>query len=384
MQLQAAQAAGLDRFAEVLDLGLEEFRIGQLGIGEFRMFALDGLIDGQAMERLGEIEFTPLINEDFLAQRFARGMAEQAFGEVHERVVVRIRLVELHHREFGIVARAEAFVAEIAVDLEDLLETADDQALEVELGRNAQELLHVERVVVRDEGLGRGAARDRVHHRRFDFHEAVAGHVIADRRHDGRTGAEGEARFLVHDQIDVALTVLHFLVGEAVELVRQRAQRLGQQADLGGLDGQLAGLGLHQRADDTDDVAEVPALEGGIGFFADLVARDVELDAAGNVLDGGERSLAHDALEHHAAGDLDLDRQVLEFFRRFFAVALMQLGGGILALEIVREGGTALAPLGQLGAALGDELVFVLLDRGLLFGVGHEESLVVGLLRANA
>jgi hypothetical protein len=113
-------------------------------------------------------------------------VAEQAFGEVHQRVVVRIRLVELHHREFGVVARREAFVAEVAVDLEDLLEAADDQALEVQLRRDAQELLHVERVVVGDEGLGRGAAGDRVHHRRFDFHEAVAGHEVADRRDDER------------------------------------------------------------------------------------------------------------------------------------------------------------------------------------------------------
>jgi hypothetical protein len=256
--------------AKGIDLGLEEFDIGQLGIvGEFRMLALDGLVDGQAMEGLGEVEFAALINEDFLAQRFARGVAQQAFGEVHQRVVVGIRLVELHHREFGIVARAEAFVAEVAVDFENLLETADDQTLQVQLGGDAQELLHVERVVVRDERLGRGAAGDRVHHRRFDFEEAVPVHVIADRGDDATAGEEGEAGFLVHDQVDVTLAILHFLIGQAVELVRQRAQRLGQQADFASLDAQLAGLGLHQRAGDADDVAQIPGLEIGINVFTD-------------------------------------------------------------------------------------------------------------------
>ena len=40
---------------------------------------------------------------------------------------------------------------------------------------------HVQRVVVRDEGLGRGAAGDRMHHRRFDFEVAVRDHELADR-----------------------------------------------------------------------------------------------------------------------------------------------------------------------------------------------------------
>jgi hypothetical protein len=53
----------------------------------------------------------------------------------------------------------------------------------------------------------------------------------------------------------------------------------------------------------------------------------------------------------------------------------VQLVRGVLALEVVGEGFARLAPLGQLGATLGNELVFVLLDRGLLFGVGHEKSL---------
>ena len=79
LQLQAAQSACLDRLAEVLDLGFEEIGVGQLGIGEFRMLALDSLVDGQAMERLGEVKFAALIDEDFLAQRLAGGVAEQAF-----------------------------------------------------------------------------------------------------------------------------------------------------------------------------------------------------------------------------------------------------------------------------------------------------------------
>lgn len=79
----------------------------------------------------------------------------------------------------------------------------------------------------------------------------------------------------------------------------------------------LAGLGAKQRTDGADDVAGIPALESGVGFFADLVASDVELDAAGDVGNGDERRFAHDALEHHATGDLDFDRGFFKLFAGF-------------------------------------------------------------------
>ena len=82
--------------------------------------------------------------------------------------------------------RRDAFVAEVAVDLEHPLEAADDQPLQVQLGRDAQVQLHVERVVVRDERPRRGAAGDRLHHRRLDFEEAARDEELADRLHDLR------------------------------------------------------------------------------------------------------------------------------------------------------------------------------------------------------
>jgi hypothetical protein len=105
-------------------------------------------------------------------------------------------------------------------------------------------------------------------------------HEVADRLHDAAADREGEARLLVGDQIDVTHAVLLFLVGQAVELLRQRSQRLGEQADFRALDGQFAGAGAKQRADDADDVAEVPALERRVDVLADVVAADIDLDAA--------------------------------------------------------------------------------------------------------
>jgi hypothetical protein len=112
-------------------------------------------------------------------------------------------------------------------------------------------------------------------------------------------------------------------------------------------------------------------LESAVHGFAGAVVADVELDAAGEVLHGGEGGLAHDALEHDAAGDADVDRLRLQFLATLAAVELVELVGGVFAQEVVGEGDALGAQLRQLLAALGNDLVFVL---GLLDGFGHDAA----------
>src|SRR3546814_8573024 len=72
-------------------------------------------------------------------------------------------------------------LAEVAVDLVHALEATDDQALEVELRRHAQEQVQVERVVMRGERLGRRTTGQVMHHRRLDFEEAPRVEPATDR-----------------------------------------------------------------------------------------------------------------------------------------------------------------------------------------------------------
>ena len=78
-------------------------------------------------------------------------VGDEVLGEVHHVVVVGERLVRLEHRELGVVAGVDALVAEHPADLEDPLEAADDEPLQVQLERDAQVGVDVERVVVGDE-----------------------------------------------------------------------------------------------------------------------------------------------------------------------------------------------------------------------------------------
>ena len=100
-------------------------------------------------------------------------MGDELLGERHHVAVVAVGLVELEHRELGVVPGRQALVAEHPADLEHPLEAADHEPLQVQLRRDAQEELHVERVVVGGERLGQGAAGDRVEDRRLDLDEAA-------------------------------------------------------------------------------------------------------------------------------------------------------------------------------------------------------------------
>ncbi len=273
---------------------------------------------------------------------------------------VLVGLVELEHRELGVVARGDAFVPEVAVDLEDFLQAAHGEALQVQLRRDAQEELHVERVVVRLERPCRGSARNRMHHRRLDLEVAALHEELADRLHELRADLEGPARLGRDDEVHVALPVALLHVREPVELLGQRAQRLREQADLRRVDRELA---LHRPEDgalDAQDVAQVPVLERLVGLDAGDVVVHVDLDLAAHVLERRERGLAHDALQHHAAGHGGLRLLALELGLVLAAMEVVQLGGEVLAAEIVGIGVAGLAQLRELRSPLGEDLVLVL------------------------
>src|SRR5690606_1317365 len=104
---------------------------------------------------------------------------------------------------------------------------------------NAQVHVHVQRVVVGDERLGCCATWNRVQHGGFHFKEPSCQHVLTDAADSLAACNKRTPGFLCHDEVDITLAVAQFLVGHAVKLVRQRAQRFGKQADGGGVNGQF-------------------------------------------------------------------------------------------------------------------------------------------------
>ena len=201
----------------------------------------------------------------------------------------------------------DPLVAEDAPDLVDAIEPADHQALEVQLGGDAQLERDVERVVVRLEGARRRAARllRRVEDGRLHLDELA---LVEEAAHPGdelRPAAEGLAHFGIGGEIDVALAVAGLDVAQTVPLLRQRPQRLGDELEtaFARLDGQLPGTGPHGAALHPGDVAEVEQLQGLVGRFANFVLLHEGLQIAIAVAQGKEGRLAHGADGHHPASD---------------------------------------------------------------------------------
>jgi len=211
-----------------------------------------------------------------------------------------------------------------------------------------------------------------VHHRRFDFQIVVPHEELADRLNDPGARDEYLARFVVCDEVEITLAIFLFLIGQAVELLRQRAQCLRQQTHLSDAHRKLARLGFEQHTRRAENVAEVVMLELVVRLFAGVVVADEQLDAPAHVLHRGKTRLAHYALQHHASRYCDRYLCGFQFVMCLVAIFGMQAGSHVLALEVIGEGDAFFADRLQLGAALRHDLVLVL-RWDVLFG-GHGVS----------
>ena len=156
--------------------------------------------------------------------------------------------------------------------------------------------------MVGDEGAGSGTAGDGVEHRRLHFHIAPVIQEVPDMLDKLGTDDEVLLHLRVDDQIHIALTIPQFPVLQAVELLRQGQQCLGEQDNV-----PLGRSSRPLRAEHftlhTDNVADVVLLERLVDRLVHLVLTGIELDATVPVLEVSH--LAHAPLAHQAAGHLD-------------------------------------------------------------------------------
>src|SRR5262249_9770445 len=141
-------------------------------------------------------------------------------------------LIALEHRELGVVLGRKAFVAKHTPDLVHALETAHHEPLQVQLQSDAQIEVTVEHVVMGRERLRGPPAWDLLQHAGLYLQETQAVEQCPDCRDDTCPGCEHVANLGVGDQVQVALPVAQLHVAQAMPLLRQRPERLAQQAEL--------------------------------------------------------------------------------------------------------------------------------------------------------
>ncbi len=173
----------------------------------------DEVIVAGAFPGAGEVDLVGFAADDEAAGDVLRDGGDEFFDQVGHEFKIGESPVGFEHGELGVVLAVDAFVAEVAVYLEDLAHAANQQPLQVKLRCNAQEEVDVEGLVVGGERLGRRAAGDGLHHGRFDFVEAAAFEEVADFAHDLAALEQNLAGVVVDDHVDVTLPVPRFGIG---------------------------------------------------------------------------------------------------------------------------------------------------------------------------
>ena len=256
----AGPVPGLERHAEpgrhALQLGQPHCQIN-LHAGVLR-YELD---QRRPPPGRGEIDLATLIGEHRRAEQLLGSAGDEILEDRHHVGVVAVGLVELEHREFRVVAGRRPFVAEGPPDLEDTLDPANHAALKVQLRRDAQIDVGVQRVVVGDERPRRCAAGDWVQHRRLDLHEAGSAEAAPDGGNHLRSQQEDVADALVGPEVDLSLPVADVGVADTAPLVAEAAARVREKLPGGDLDRQLASFRADDLAADPDPVAERQAAE---------------------------------------------------------------------------------------------------------------------------
>src|SRR5262249_58311738 len=97
--------------------------------------AREPLAERTPAPRRGEVDLLAAEGDTSGVEHLTSRLRDELLDALHRVAVVRVRLVPLEHRELGVVLERHTLVAEVLADLVHLLETSDDQPLEVELGR---------------------------------------------------------------------------------------------------------------------------------------------------------------------------------------------------------------------------------------------------------
>jgi hypothetical protein len=176
------------------------------------------------------------------------------------------------------VLRRDAFVAKIAVDLVDAGHAAHDEPLQIQLGRDSQEELEIQGVVVRHERPRERASRDRLHHRRLDLEVPPCVEEAAEEADDRRAFLEDGSRFGIDGQVEMPFPVAPLDVFQAVPFLRERAEALGQECQLARLDRKFSRARAEDLSLDADPVAQVQGPEDLPGRVPDRVLARVDLE----------------------------------------------------------------------------------------------------------
>ena len=160
------------------------------------------------------------------------------------------------------------------------------------------------------------AAADGVEYRRLHLHVPAVVQEIAQILDKCAAHLEIPPDLRIDDQVHIPLTVAGFLIGQAVELLRQGQQGFGQQGNFLHAHAHFSPLGTEDLALDPHDIADIVFSEPVVYLGVHFVLPGVELDTARPVLEVAEADLSHTPFAHQPSRDGDLI--TLQLFKLVF------------------------------------------------------------------
>ena len=198
--------------------GSDGVRIGLPVVEVHTGILLHSLHHGQALP-VAHIDLLALIRDDQTAADLEGKALVQLLYQIHHAMEIGKGLIQLDGGELRVMLGVHALVAEDAAHLVHAIHAAHDQALEVQLGLDAQHHVHVQGVVMGVEGACRSTDLERGQDGGIHLQKALLVQISADLLQDAAALDEGVLHLRVCDQIHIALTVTHLGIGQAVELL---------------------------------------------------------------------------------------------------------------------------------------------------------------------
>ena len=248
-----------------------------------------------------EVDCHITVRQQACAQHRVGNIVEHTLGNVHHATEIGVRLIQLYRGKLWVVFEVHALVAELTSDFVHFVKAADNQPLQVQFRSDTHVHVDVQRIVVSDERTSICTACNRVEDGRFHFQISACVQKLADSLQNTATQHKRALYLGVGDKVNVALAISRFHVLQAVELLRQRQQRLAKQLDAVQLDGNFPHVRTEHFALAADDVADIPSFECGIHVVAHFVALYVQLDRSVTVQNVAKTCLAHNAARHHTS-----------------------------------------------------------------------------------
>ena len=249
---------------------------------------------------LGEVDLLALIVDgESTADVHSYGL-HHLLNKVHHTVVISICLIELDGGELGVMLGIHTLVTEDTSNLVYLIHTANDESLEVELGLNTENHIHIKGVVVGEEGACGCADLEGGKYGGINLKEALGVEECAELTHNETALYKGILDLGIYNEVEVSLTVSCVGILKSVELLGKRKEGLGEECELLCVNRDLAAAGEEYKALNTDDITDIPLAVVGKSILADVIDSDVALNSSLSVCNVDKVCLTHIAAAHNS------------------------------------------------------------------------------------